>query len=82
MNYLTIIKTVIGLFPMIVQAITAIEAAFPQSGKGADKLELLKQVLLGSAEVSTDLDKGQFDAVWPAIAKTVSAVVALGKSMR
>jgi len=81
MNFLTIIKTVVSLFPLIIQAINAIEAAFPQSGKGAQKLDLLKQVLAGSAEVSEDLDKGQFDQVWPAIAKTVGAVVSLGKAL-
>ena len=80
MQYLTLIKTLISLLPLLVQAITAIEAAFPQSGQGSVKLELVKQTLLGAAEVSEDMDAGKFDALWPALKKTVGALVALANS--
>lgn len=77
MQFLLIAKTVLSIFPMLVTAITTVEAAFPISGQGAAKLEMIKQILLGSAEVSADLQNGQFEQIWPAIQRTVSGLVGL-----
>lgn len=77
MQFLIIVRTILSLFPLIVQAITTVEAAFPVSGQGANKLDLIKQVLLGAAEASDDIGNGDFDKLWPAIQKTIGAVVGL-----
>lgn len=80
MNFLTIVKTVISILPLIIQVIDALEAAFPQSGKGAAKLDIVKTVLAGSVEVAEDIDDGQFDKVWGVVSKVIAAVVALKKA--
>lgn len=77
MQFLTIVKTILSLFPLIVQAITTVEAQVSISGQGAAKLDLIKQVLSGSAEISDDMSNGKFDQVWPAVQKTIGAVVGL-----
>lgn len=80
MQFLTIIKTIISILPLVIQAIDAIEAAFPVSGKGAAKLDVVKAVLQGSVEVADDVDNGQFDKIWVVISKVISAVVAMRKA--
>lgn len=80
MQFLTVIKTIISILPLVIQAIDAIEAAFPVSGKGAAKLDVVKAVLAGSIEVADDVDNGQFDKIWTVVNKVVSAVVAMRKS--
>ena len=75
MQFLAIVKTFVSLFPLIVQAITIAEQAFPQKGQGASKLELVKITLLGAAEVSYDLDAGRFNEIWPSIQKIIAAYV-------
>lgn len=42
MNSLAII---VGLIPALIKAILAIEAAIPEGGKGADKLEAIRETL-------------------------------------
>lgn len=79
MQFITIAKTVISLIPLIIQAITAIEAAFPQGGTGAAKLEVVKSALKTASDVSSDL-VGNFDAYWPVIEKVISSVVSLANS--
>ena len=69
MQFLTIIKTIISILPLIIQAIDALEAAFPVSGKGAAKLDVVKTVLQGSVEVAEDVDNGQFDKLWAVVSK-------------
>lgn len=80
MQFLTVIKTILSILPLIVQAITTIEQAFPQSGQGSNKLELIKQTLLGASEVSEDVGIRQFETMWPALQKTISAVVSLANA--
>lgn len=80
MNFLMIIKTVISILPLIIQAIDAVEGAFPQSGKGAAKLDVVKSILSGSVEVAEDVDNGQFDKLWTVISKVIGTIVALKKS--
>lgn len=77
MQFLLIVKTILSLFPLIIQAISTVEAAFPVSGQGSNKLELIKQVLANSAQVSDDISSGQFDQLWPVIQKTIGTVVEL-----
>ena len=80
MNFITILKTVISIIPTIIQLIDTLEAAFPQSGKGAAKLDIVKSVLQGSVEISEDVENGQFDGIWNVVTKVIGAVVALRKA--
>ena len=79
MQFLTIVKTIITLIPLLIQAITAIEQAFPQSGQGASKLEAVKATLQGAADVSADM-AGQFETIWPVIQKVIGSVVSLANA--
>lgn len=80
MNFISTINTVIGIIPQIVAVIDALEAAVPQSGKGAAKLDVVKTVLQGAVEAADDIDNGQFDKIWPIVSKIVAAVVAMRKA--
>ncbi len=79
MNFLTIAKTVMSLLPLIIQTINELEKAFPVSGAGAQKLDVLKTVLKGADEIAEDTKDGTFDQMWPAIVKIVTALVSLKK---
>lgn len=76
MQALQTIKLVLSLLPMIIEAVKAIEAALPDGGKGEAKLALVRQAIAAGYSVATDT-VASFEAMWPAIERTVAAVVAL-----
>jgi hypothetical protein len=76
MQAIAIIKLLVQLLPVIIEAVRAIEAALPASGQGAAKLAILRETLGGAFELASDLGI-QFERAWPAIERTVGAVVAL-----
>lgn len=76
MNFLQIVKLILSMLPAIIEAVKAIEAALPAGGQGAAKLDAIKGVLQSAYGVANDAT-AQFEAVWPAISGTVSALVAL-----
>lgn len=76
MQFLTIVKTILSLLPLIIQAVQAIETAFPDGGQGKAKLDAIKNVLQSAYSVAGDV-VGSFEAIWPAISGAVSAVVTL-----
>lgn len=73
---IAIIKLVLSLLPAVIEAVRAIEAALPASGQGANKLALLRETLQAGFEVAGDAVTS-FDAAWPAIERTIGAVVGL-----
>ena len=77
MNFLTIAKTVLSLLPLIIQTINELEKAFPVSGAGAQKLDVLKTIMQSSYDISEDGKDGKFDNLWPAVVKIVSSLVSL-----
>lgn len=76
MQYLTIIKTILALLPLILEAVKAIEAALPEGGQGAQKLALVRQAVQAGFDAAGEVAVS-FEAVWPALEKTVGAVVGL-----
>ena len=80
MNFISTIKTIISIIPQIVAAIDALEAAVPQSGKGAAKLDVVKTVLQGAVEAADDIDNTSFEKLWPIVSKIVAAVIAMRKA--
>lgn len=79
MQYLTLIKLVLALLPVIIDAVKAIEAAYPASGQGALKLDLVRGVLEGAYNAGSGAI-GKFEDLWPALQGTVSAVVSFMNS--
>jgi len=80
MQYLVIIKTVLTLLPIIIEAVKAIESAFPESGQGQQKLAAVRAIVQTAYDTATDTVV-KFDAIWPAIQSAVSAVVELANAV-
>lgn len=74
MKYLEIVKLVLALFPVLISAIKAVEEAIPGQGNGEQKLAMVRGVLESAFKVASDVTV-QFEAIWPALAGTISAVV-------
>ena len=74
MNYLTILKLIIQLLPITLEAVKAAEAAIPQSGAGAAKFLFVKELLTSTVDISTDIDKAAYAS---AIEKVITLAVAL-----
>ena len=74
MNFISILKLIITLLPSIIDAVKAIEAAIPDSGKGNEKLKLIENVLSTTYDQSNKAF-GTFEQVWPALQGTVKAIV-------
>jgi len=75
---LQVIKLLIALGPAIIEFMMALEKLFPENGRGAEKLALLKGYVegiwntLGSAVP-------KFEDMWPKIEAIVAAVKKIGK---
>ncbi len=74
MNFVAIIKVALSLLPAVIEAIKAIEAAIPESGAGAQKLEIIKATLQKAHEVGGDT-VGAFEQYWPVLSTMVGSVV-------
>lgn len=73
-NFIKLFATLTKLLPLIVDAVRAVEAAFPQAGAGALKTAMIKNMMqqsyatLASAEVS-------FDSMWPTLEGVIANAV-------
>lgn len=75
MQWLTIIKIVLQLLPLIIESIKALEEAIPQSGQGASKLAIIRTTI-ESAYALTNQYSVKFDELWPALQNVIGTVVA------
>ncbi len=76
---IAIIRLVVTLLPTLIDAVKAVEAAFPVGGQGARKLDAVRAILQSAYETAADVTL-KFDTLWPALAATVSAVVGLANA--
>ena len=74
MQFFEILKLVISLLPTLIQAIQAVEKAIPDSGKGGEKLELIKGVVQTAYDTSSKLSVS-FEQLWPTVSGTIKAIV-------
>ncbi len=79
MQYVMIIRTVLALLPVIIDAEKAIESAFPVGGQGAAKLQAIRNIIEAAYNTVADATV-TFDKLWPAIQSAIGAVVSLGNS--
>lgn len=79
MQYLTLIRLVLTLLPVIIDAVKAIEAAYPASGQGALKLDLVRGVLEGAYNAGSGA-AAKFEDLWPALQSTIGSVVSFMNS--
>jgi len=75
-NFIAIIKLIISLLPTLIEAVKAIESALPEGGQGSQKLALVRETMQAAFGVAGDA-VASFDQVWPALEKTVGAIVGL-----
>lgn len=68
MNWISSVKAILELLPVIIVALKAIESLLPEAGRGADKLALVRDIVEG---VNDDARKN-----WPAIETAISKIVA------
>ena len=80
MQWLTILKAVLTLLPLIIDAVRAIEAAFPASNAGAAKSAAIRATLESAYKVANDASVA-FDSLWPAIQTAINAVVGVANSV-
>lgn len=75
MQYISILKTLIALLPLLIDVVRAVEAAIPASGQGSVKLALVKDILSAGYKAASDITV-QFEALWPMLSAVIDAVVA------
>ncbi|MBZ0105522.1 MAG: hypothetical protein K8H84_07805 [Sulfuricella denitrificans] len=75
MQFLQILKLIISLLPLLVDAIKTIEAAMPGSGQGVAKLEALRTIMQSSYSGAADAI-GTFEQIWPKIQDVAGGLVA------
>lgn len=76
----TVLRVVVSLFPLIVQLVREIEAAFPQGGQGATKLRMVREALESAFSATVEVvddAKDAFSAAWPALERVIGRIVAL-----
>lgn len=71
-----ILKLILSLLPVIIEAVKALELALPSAGQGANKIGTLREILQGVFDLSKDAGV-TFEQAWPAIEKTTAVVVSL-----
>lgn len=74
MQFLTVLKLVVSMLPLLIDVIKAIEDAIPGTGKGEAKLAAVRGVVESTYKVSTDV-QADFQAVWPVMENTVAGIV-------
>lgn len=79
MSYIAIIKAVLLLLPALIDAIKAIEAAFPMKGQGAAKLVAVRTTVEAAYNTATDKVLS-FEALWGPLQTAITSFVALANS--
>lgn len=78
-NAIAILSAIRTLLPLVVQLVDALEAAMPQSGQGAKKLDAARAIL-ATAVADMQGVGATFDIIWPALSAIIGARVAIAKS--
>ncbi len=79
MQFLAIIKLVMQLLPIVIEAIKAIEDAFPVGGAGKAKMEVIKNTVESAYQVAGETTHA-FETIWTPLSTMASAVVGLFNS--
>ena len=74
MSFLSILKLVAQLLPIVLECVKAAEAAIPQSGMGAAKFAFVKELLSSTADISKEVDEKDYVN---ALDKTINLAVKL-----
>lgn len=77
MNFLTILKLVVQLLPLVLESVKAAEAAIPQSGQGSAKLQFVKDLLTSTTDIGSEVAEKDYVN---ALEKTITLAVKLFNS--
>ena len=75
-----VVKAVVSLLPLIINAVKSIEEALPQEGVGAQKLTVIKAMLENAFKVVQNVSV-TFDQVWPVVQNVITTVVGIFNSI-
>lgn len=75
-SFISIIKAIIAILPILRELITAAEVLFPAQGAGVQKLELVKTLLQNAYNAATEIE-APFASIWPTVASVIGYVVPL-----
>ena len=81
MNFIETVKLAVSMLPTIVDAVNTVEKLFPEGGKGAAKLEMVKGMLMAANEHAQS-QIANFESFWPMISKLIASIVALTKIVK
>ena len=73
-QFLAILTLINQLFPLVIQTVRTVEAAFPQSGAGPVKLEMVRG-MLEHAYSQTQSAETTFDQLWPMLSVMIAGIV-------
>jgi hypothetical protein len=76
MRFLEIVRLIASLLPTLIEIIQAVEEAIPESGKGQDKLAMVRELLEVAHKSTGDLGQS-FAEIWPIVAEVIDRIVAL-----
>jgi len=79
MQFLTILKLILSMLPLIIDAIKLIEATIPGQGQGELKLAAIRSAVESSYEVSEE-SLPSFELLWKAVSKVIARLVAVFNS--
>jgi hypothetical protein len=79
MQFISILKLIISLLPLLIDAIKAIEEAVPGQGKGEQKLATIRTAVESAYGVATE-DLPKFEVLWAAVQKTINGLVCVFNS--
>jgi nitrate/nitrite-specific signal transduction histidine kinase len=74
MSFLSILKLVVQLLPLVIQAVKAAEEAIPQSGQGAAKFQFVRELLTTTSDIGTEVSEKDYVN---ALDKTIALAVKL-----
>lgn len=74
MSFLSILKLVVQLLPIVLEAVKAAESAIPQSGQGAAKFAFVKELLSSTADIGAEVSEKDYVN---ALDKTINLAVKL-----
>lgn len=76
MQFLTTVRLILSLLPLILDTIRIIEQSLPQGGAGREKLALVRTAIESAWDAAAE-KVGDINTLWPAIERVIGAAVAM-----
>lgn len=75
MRAILIIRVIASLIPVLVETIKAVEEAIPGTGKGEQKLAMVRQLIEAAYAIGGNMSV-KFDELWPLLNNLIATAVA------